>query len=135
MENVKKDKNKQFDSFLTKTIIFSSRNYFKKFMNTNAKENTIFDNEDYSAFLQGFMEQNSSFPTIDKVDMYIELNSAFMSLSAIEQAVIFLLYHEQLSQEEAAQMLTIWSKSISRIKLRAIDKLRKYMKGESDYEK
>lgn len=135
MENVKSDKEKMFDSFLTKTIILSSRTYFKKYMNTITKENTIFDNENYSAFLQGFMELNSSFSAIDKIDMSIELNSAIKSLSAIEQAVIFLLFNEQLSQDEAAEILAIWSKSISRIKIRAIEKLRKYLKGDFDYEK
>ena len=35
----------RFDSFLNKTIIMSSRTYFKKQMNIASKENTILDNE------------------------------------------------------------------------------------------
>ena len=135
MENVNKDKNKQFDSFLTKTIIFSSKNYFRKYMKTITRENTIFDNEDYSAFLQEFVEQTNPFSSIDKIDMSMELNSALMSLSAIEQAVIFLLFKEELSQNEASQILAIYSKTVSKIKIRAINKLKKYMEGDYEYEK
>lgn len=130
--NYKKEK---FDSFLNKTIILSSRTYFKKQMNTINKENTILDNEDYSAFLQGFIEVNHPFSAIDDVDSNIELNTALNCLSDIEQAVIFLLFQEELSQDGAAEILEICSKSISRIKIRAIEKLRKYLEGDFKNEK
>lgn len=54
MEN-KNYKDEQFDSFLTKTIILSSKRYFKKEINTNRKEQIIFDDQNYSAFIQGFL--------------------------------------------------------------------------------
>ena len=60
----------------------------------------------------------------------MELNRALNCLSDIEQAVIFLLYNKELSQDEAAEILNIWSKSVSRIKIRAIEKLRKHMEGD-----
>lgn len=44
MEN-KNYKDEQFDSFLTKTIILSSKRYFKKEINTNRKEQIIFDDQ------------------------------------------------------------------------------------------
>ena len=62
------------------------------------------------------------------------MNNAMKSLSAIEQAVIFLLFQEDLSQEEAGKILEICSKSVSRIKLRAIGKLKKYLKGDLENE-
>lgn len=135
MENVKSDKEKMFDSFLTKTIILSSRTYFKKQMKTLNRENTIFDNGDFSGFLQDFIELNSPVTDIETTNMSIELNNALKSLSAIEQSVIFLLFNEELSQSEAAQMLELYSKTVSKIKIRAIRKLKEYLEGDSDYEK
>lgn len=134
MEN-KDYKEERFDSFLNKTIMMSSRTYFKKQMNIINKENTILDNEDYSAFLQGFIDVNCPFLSIDNIETNLELNSALNCLSDIEQAVIFLLFQEELSQDEAAEILEIWSKSVSRIKVRAIEKLKKYLEGDSKNEK
>lgn len=125
-------KEEKFDSFLNKTIIMTSRTYFKKYMNTLKKENTILDNEDYAAFLQGFINVNYPLSAIDSIDSNLELNNALRCLSDIEQAVIFLLFQEDLSQDEAAAILEIWSKSISRIKLRAIKKLKKYFEGDAN---
>ena len=65
----------------------------------------------------------------------IQLKNALKSLTAIEQSVIFLLFQEELSQDEAAKILEIWSKSVSRIKVRAIEKLRKYLKGDLNNER
>lgn len=135
MENVKSDKEKMFDSFLTKTIILSSKTYFKKQMKTINRESTIFDNGDFSHFLQGFIELNCPVSDIETTNMSMELNNALKSLSAIEQSVIFLLFNEELSQSEAAQMLELYSKTVSKIKIRAIRKLKEYLEGDSDYEK
>lgn len=135
MKNKNLYNEERFDSFLNKTIIFSSRTYFKKQMNTINKENTILDNNDYSASLHGFIDMNCPFFTIDNIDTKLELNIALNCLSDIEKAVIFLLFIEDLSQDEAAEILEIWSKSVSRIKLRAIEKLKKYLKGDKLNEK
>ena len=72
---------------------------------------------------------------IDKIDLSLQLKNALNSLTAIEQSVIFLLFQEELSQDEAAKILEIWSKSVSRIKVRAIEKLRKYLKGDLNNER
>lgn len=130
MENKNLYKEERFDSFLNKTIILSSKLYFKRQMNYIARENTIVDNEDFSCFLQDFIEVNNTFVAIDELESRIVLNSALNCLSDIEQAVIFLLFNKQLSQDEAAEILKICSKSISRIKLRAIEKLRNYFENE-----
>lgn len=133
MEN-KNYKNERFDSFLNKTIILSSRTYFKKQMNIINKERTIVDDEDYSSFLENFIT-TGAFSAIDNIDRSLQLNSALNSLSAIEQAVIFLLFQEELSQNEAAEILEIYSKTVSKIKIRAIEKLKKLLKGDLENEK
>ena len=128
-------KEERFDSFLNKTIILSSKDYFRTQMGLSNKEKTIVDDVNYSTFLQRVSMFNETFSIIDTITNSIELNNAMKSLSAIEQSVIFLLFKEDLSQDEAAKILEICSKSVSRIKLRAIDKLRKYLKGDLNDEK
>ena len=128
-------KQERFDSFLNKTIILSSRTYFKKQSNISNKEKTIVDNEDYSAYLQDFIASDAHLSDIDTIDLSLQLKNALNSLTAIEQSVIFLLFQEELSQDEAAKILEIWSKSVSRIKVRAIEKLRKYLKGDLNNER
>ena len=135
MENKNTYNEERFDSFLNKTIILSSKDYFRTQMGLSTKEQTIVDDMNYSAFLQRFTMLNESLSIIDNITNTLELNNAMKSLSAIEQSVIFLLFQEDLSQDEAAKILEICSKSVSRIKLRAIDKLRKYLKGDWDNEK
>lgn len=135
MENQNVCKEEKFDSFVNRTIILSSKCYFKKQMNLRNKERVIVDDDNYSTFLQEFIGLNDAFSGVEKVDNRVQLNTALKSLSAIEQSVIFLLFNEELSQDEASQILEICSKSVSRIKLRAIDKLRKFMKGDLHNEK
>lgn len=132
MENNNLYKQERFDSFLNKTIILSSKCYFKKQMRVINKERAIVDDQKFSAFLQEFIVLNNVFSNVEN---RVQLNSALESLSAIEQSVIFLLFQEDLSLDDAAKILEICSKSVSRIKLRAIDKLKKYFKGDQDYEK
>lgn len=122
------DAEKIFDSFLTKTIILSSKRYFKKEVNTNRKEQTIIETEDFCAFLEGTNIFDDS--RFDAIDTKLQLNNAVKTLSVVEQAVIFLLFNEELSQEDAAKILEICSKSVSRIKLRAIRKLKEYLEGD-----
>lgn len=128
-------KNQRFDSFLNTTIIFTSRTYFKKQMNIIKKERTIVDDVDYSSFLQGFIDLNNPFCAIEEIEDKMQLNAALESLSAIEQAVLFLLFKKELSQNEAAQILEIYSKTVSKIKIRAIEKLKKFMEGDLNNEK
>lgn len=130
MENKNNYNEEKFDSYLNKSIILYSKAYFKKQVNMENKEKTIMDDEDYTSFIQDFIMINSAFSAVDDIVNNIELNNALKSLSAIEQSVIFLLFHEDLSQEEAARILEIYSKTVSKIKIRAINKLKKILKGE-----
>ncbi len=128
------EKEEKFDSFLNKTIIFSSKYYFKKQMKMQEREKTIIDNEDYSLFLQKFITEKDIFSSIDRIDTYLKLKKALESLSAIEQAVIFLLFQEELTQKDAAKILKLYSKTISKIKIRAVNKLKKYIRGADENE-
>lgn len=135
MESKSNYNEERFDSFLNKTIILSSRTYFKKQMNIIDKEKNIINDMDYSAILNDFVALNSSFLSTDDIDISLQLKSALQSLSAIEQAVIFLLFEEELTQSEAAEILEVYSKTVSKIKIRAINKLKKYFKEDSKNEK
>lgn len=117
----KDSKEFKFDSFINKTIILSSKRYFKKEMITLSKQTYLLDN----------IYDPLSLEHINNVELSLDLEDALGCLSQLEQAVIFLLYEKELSQKDASKILEIYSKSTSRIKARAISKLRKYLK-ESD---
>ncbi len=97
----------------------------------SSKEQTIFDDEGYCVFVKSFFDlNNGSKNDYEKIDVSLSMKDALNSLSAIEQAVIFLLFQEELTQNEVAQILEIYSKTVSKIKIRAIEKLKKYFKGD-----
>ena len=123
------EKEKRFNNFLNKTIILSSKRYFKKEVNISNKEQMLVDDNSHTSVLN--FVANSTTNDFDLVENCLELNTALNKLSDIEQTVIFLLYNKELSQDEASKILEICSKSVSRIKVRAINKLRKYMKGDN----
>ena len=123
------EKEKRFNNFLNKTIILSSKRYFKKEVNISRKEQTLIDDSSNTSILNSVAI--SATTDFDLVENCLELNTALSKLSDIEQTVIFLLYNKELSQDEASKILEICSKSVSRIKIRAIKKLRKFMKGDN----
>ena len=126
----------KFDSFLTKTIILSSKKYFKKQIKMSSKEQTIFDNEGCCSLVESFLDLNKELEDdYEKIDVSLSMKDALNSLSAIEQAVIFFLFKEELTQNEIAQILEIYSKTVSKIKIRSIEKLKKYFKGDLKNEK
>ena len=95
-------------------------------MNRIDKERTIVDDEEYSSVIYEKINSTSEF---DKIDTKMELKTALNCLSEIEQAVIFLLFNEEISRSEIAEILKIYDSTVSKIKRRAIDKLRKYLDG------
>ena len=124
------EREEKFDSFLNKIIILSSKYYYKKQMRINGRENTIIDNEEYSQFLQKFITEKDTFSSVERIDTSLQLKKALESLSAIEQEVIFLLFQKELTQREAAEILEVYTKTISKIKIRAIHKLKKYLEED-----
>lgn len=134
-----KEKFYEFNSFLKKVIIFSGKEFYRKELKNRKRELELLDNDsfenifiDTSIYEENFFENQASKDVLDFINFCENLNlhCALKSLSAIEQEVIFLLYSKELSQEEAAKILNICSKSVSRIKVRAFDKLRKFLKGD-----
>ena len=120
----------KFDSYLNKTIILSSKYYFKKQIKMKGREQTILNNEEYSLFLQKFITEKDTFSSVERVDTSLQLKKALESLSAIEQSVIFLLFQEELTQQEATEILEVYTKTISKIKIRAINKLKKHLEED-----
>ena len=109
------EKEKRFNNFLNKTIILSSKRYFKREVNISNKEQMLVDDNSHTSVLNSVA--NSTTNDFDLVENCLELNTALNKLSDIEQTVIFLLYNQELSQDEASKILEICSKSVSRIKI------------------
>ena len=126
MESVDEEK---FDSFLNKTIIMSSRKYFLKTMNRIDKERTIVDDEEYSSYINDRINSKSGFTTFEDANTKMELSAALNCLSDIEQAVIFLLFNEELTRNETAEILKLYESTVSKIKRRAINKLKNILDG------
>ena len=85
--DTQEEREKRFDNFLNKTIVMSSKRYFKKENNIGTKEKTIVDNADFCDFLQGFID----------VENKLQLNSALNTLSVVEQATRELSKSKHLS--------------------------------------
>lgn len=127
---------KKFDSFLTKTIILSSKRYYKDEVTRDFKELKIIDDEDCSEYIKKYIKYEEKAYSQMNIDNFVEqlenskLVYALKSLSNVEMTVIFLLFQEQLTSKEASQILKICSDSVTRIKRRAFKKIEKYLKGE-----
>lgn len=132
--NTKDYQEMKFDSFINKTIILSSKDYFRKQMKNMSREQTIFDDENYENFLQEYISLENGKNFSDNIENQIELHKALKSLTNIEQSVISLLFQRELSRDEAAKILNIYSQSVTRIKIRAVSKLRNSLKGDFDDE-
>lgn len=136
MENENNYKYQRFDSFLNKTIILSSRKYYKKEITRDLKELKIIDDESYNEYIKEYIKINDEVYNLSNVETFIELCDnpvlirALKSLSSIEMTVIFLLFEEQLTSSEASKILKIWSDSVTRINRRALRKIEKYLKGD-----
>lgn len=135
MEN-KDYKEKRFDSFLTKTIILSSKQYYRNETIKDFREQKIIDDEDFSQYINEYLKYEETSYNCEDINDFIEqldnvaLVHALKSLSNIEMIVIFLLFEKQLSSNEISKILKIYSNSVPRIKKRALKKIEKYMKGE-----
>lgn len=136
MENNKNYNEEKFNSFLNKTIIFSSKEYFKNEISKDNKELKIIDDENYEEFIKDYIKCDEDIYDLIRVDSFIDLCAntmlvkALKSLSNIEMMVIFLLFEKQLTSSEASKILEICSDSVTRIKRRALKKLEDYLKGD-----
>lgn len=122
----------RFDAYLNKVIIMSSKEYFRKEALHNTRESKIIDDENFLEFINE-KTKKEEFNIV--AEDFIEecdnprLCDAIKQLSEIEQAVVFFIYDKELSREEVALKLDICVDTVSRVKLRAVKKIEKYMKG------
>lgn len=135
-EEILSTKEKQFNNFLNKTIILTSKDYYRMCKREESRELKILDDEDFEDELKKYTKvpetlsfEDNALDFIDCIDD-VELCLALKSLSTIEQMVIFLTFKRELKQEDAAKILNICSKSVSRINKRALEKIKKHLKGE-----
>lgn len=135
MENKNDHKEERFDSFLNKTIILSSKRYYKYEVTKDFNELKIIDDENFSEFIDEYLKYEETNYNCRNISNFTEqldntaLVCALKSLSEIEMMVIFLLFEKQLSSNEASKNLKICSDSVTRIKRRALKKLEQYLKG------
>ena len=128
-------KYERFDSFLNKTIVLSSKRYYKDEITRDLKELKIVDDENYEEYMKEYIKVDEVYNLPD-VDDFIDLCEnpmlicALKSLSNIEKTVIFLLFERQLTSSEASKILKICSDSVTRINRRALKKIEKYLKGD-----
>lgn len=121
----------RFDSFLNRTIVGASMNYYNKQKKYEYRELQIIDNEDYEEYLKPYLaEEDDGFSRVFEgfEDNYV-LNCGVESLSINEKTVIFLYFKKHYSTSEIAQIMNVREQSVSRIKTRALDKLKMFMKG------
>lgn len=136
MQKQKLYNEERFDCFLNKTIILSSKKYYKKEITKEFKELKIIDDENYTEYVNEYLKYNDEISNSKNVKDFISLcnNSmlihALKSLSDIELTVIFLSFEKQLTSKEASQILKICSDSVTRIKRRALKKIENYWKGD-----
>lgn len=135
-EKICSTKEKQFNNFLNKTIILNSKDFYKRQKTNDERELNILDDENFEKELYKYIEEPETLSfennAIDFIDFINDedLCVALKSLSNIEQMVIFLMFKKQLKQDEAAKILNICSKSVSRINKRAIEKIKKFLKED-----
>ena len=140
MENNKNFNEEKFDSFLNKTIIFSSKEYYRNEISKDVKELKIIDDENYEEFIKEYIKCDEDIYNLIQVDSFVDLCTntmlirALKSLSNIEMMVIFLLFEKELTSAEASKILEICSDSVTRIKRRALKKLEDYLKGDNKNE-
>lgn len=125
----------KFNNFLNKTIIFSSKSYYKKEVIKNSKELKIIDDDNYSEYLKKCLKYENENYNFNNIEEFIEkcdnetLSYALKKLSNIEITVIFGSFVEQLNNQDLSKTLNICSSSVSRIKMRALKKIKKILEG------
>ena len=125
----------KFNNFLNKTIVFSSKKYYKKEATKDLTELKIIDDENYSEYIKDYIKYEDKAYNLVDIDEFVDqcdnelLVRALKSLSDIEMAVIFLLFEKQLSSAESSEILKICSDSVRRIRRRALKKIEEYLKG------
>ena len=124
-----------FDAFLTKTIIYSSNNFFRKEVKRDSLELNILDDENFlNDSIKAMSQEDNIFSSPSDFTLSFEnfqLEKALKSLSKKERFVIIMIFCYSLSLDDLSILLSINYKSVSRIKLRALKKLKDFREGEN----
>ena len=121
----------RFESFLNRTILGASMNCYNKQRKYECRELQIIDNEDYEEYLKPYLsEEDIGFSSVFEgfEDNYV-LNCGVESLSGNEKTVVFLYFKKHYTTSEISKIMNIREQSVSRIKKRALDKLKMFTKG------
>lgn len=130
--NVKDYNEKRFDSLLNRTIILSSKKYYKRQMDVLENELLLINKDDDNNYYDIVDDIFLSFADTsnDNIDEVLDIKNAVSKLSAIEQAVIFLAFGTDLTQKNIAKILNTNDRRVRRIEYRALEKMRKILKGD-----
>jgi len=121
------DKINQFDCFLNKTIIGTAKQYYIKENRLSKREEFYcYDTSRPSLLDDALFELDST--SIDNAETKLILDNAKKQLSEIEQTVVFLLFDEDLPLTDVAKILKLYDKTVSKIKKRALNKLKNLLK-------
>lgn len=123
----------KFRRFLNDTIIGASKDYYAKQKKYELRELSIIDDENYEGYLGKYVTQNL-FEPFDAICGSDELNMGFQVLSSVERTVLFLHFEGNYKLKEIAKILNMRDETITRIKKRALNKLKNYMEGLKRYE-
>lgn len=130
--DVRNFEEKRFDSFLNKTIIYSSKDFYRKQMTISRNEKSLINDEEEDIYSD--VIDNATLVATDNkdnnIDDVLDLQIAFSTLSAIEQAVIFWIFEMDLTQSDVAKILKIYTRSVRRIEYRALEKIKNILEGD-----
>ena len=121
------EEERKFNVFINKTIIFSSKQFYKKEMRKNTRENSIEELTNDIRLKEMLSVIDFSYDTIEN---NIILLKAMKSLTEIEQKVIFLLFRKDLSRKVVADKVKIDVATVSRVQKRALLKMKKFLEGD-----
>ena len=131
----------KFNYFLNKTIVGASKDYYNKQQKISLREVLLIDNQDYEDYLKKYIKTEDTLYDAFDISMLDELLdnrivlNAVKSLTEVERLVIFLLVIQGYTLKEVSTMLNMYLESISRIKTRALRKLRNYLERNWCYGK
>lgn len=83
MEN-KDYKEERFNSFLNKTIILSSKQYYRNQISKDLKELKIINDENYTEYLKDYLKYDYEIDNLKNVDNFIELCENPMLIRALK---------------------------------------------------
>ena len=128
-DNTKSDKNelsteeKKFRGYINEIIAKYALLYFKRQQKLYSREKNIIDDEAYNDLIEDAMQKYRK----DDIDLELFIKDMLNKLNSHERNIIILNVYGGYSQKEIAERLNMWDKSVSRIKNKAKEKMKKYL--------